>query len=96
MANHKSAKKRAKQDAVRRLRNRSYIGSVRTAAKKFAQALVDLDAGKIEAAGAEKEFKATQAQIAKAAAKGLIHRNNASRRISRMSQALAKRCAPKS
>lgn len=35
MANHKSAKKRIRQNAVRRLRNRYRIASTRTAIKKL-------------------------------------------------------------
>jgi small subunit ribosomal protein S20 len=90
MAYHKSAIKRAKQNVVRRERNKSYLSGVKTAIKKFRKSLDELKAGKIDAQGATALMNAAQSALGKAASKGLVHKNNASRNVSRMAQALAK------
>lgn len=78
MANHKSAKKRAKQSQVRRLRNRS----VKTSLKNLEKTL---HAAK-EAGSDNKDelMRKTQSAIHKAAKKGVLHKKTASRKISRM------------
>ncbi|MBF0228101.1 MAG: 30S ribosomal protein S20 [Desulfamplus sp.] len=84
MANHKSAIKRAKQNEVRRLRNRSARSAMRTAIKKVYVA-------KEEAAENTTEiFKTAQSVIAKAAKKGLLHKNTAARKTSRLAKYLNK------
>lgn len=84
MANHKSAKKRAKQNEVRRIRNRSVKSQVKNAITKL-RALVEKDP---ETAG--KTLNETKAIISKAAKKGVIHTNTASRKISRLAQLINK------
>lgn len=84
MPNTKSAAKRVRQNAKRYARNRVYRGSARTAIKK-ARALIE--AG--DPAAPEAVQKAVQA-LDKAAQKGAIHANNASRRKSRLMRALNK------
>lgn len=86
MANIKSAIKRNKQNNVKRVKNRVYRGSARTAVQK----------ARIEIEGAKKPSKetaaATQEAISaldKAAQKGIIHKNNAARRKSRLMKKLA-------
>lgn len=81
MAHHKSAKKRIRSDARKNMRNRSYLSTVRTAVKKFKLA-AGSDTPKEELA---KLFKDAQSMLHKAATKGIIHRNNASRRVGRLS-----------
>lgn len=84
MANIKSAIKRNKQNEKRRLRNRIYVGAARTTVKKARLAIEDND---LEAARA-----ATLTAISaldKAAEKGILHKNNASRRKSRLMRQLA-------
>ena len=79
MANHKSAKKRNRQNIKRRAHNRVIRSSVRTVMKQV-RALVEqgeLDKAKETARAAEK-------RIAQATAKGLYHASNGSRKISRM------------
>ena len=88
MANHKSAEKRAKQSEQRRLRNRSYIASVKSQVKKFLQAAAEHKGGKLDLAQAELCLREAQAKLQKAASKGLIHKGNASRRISRLAHML--------
>lgn len=80
MANHKSALKRAKQSEVRRLRNKSTKSRMNTAVKKV------LAAGQEGSDETEALFKSAQSCIAKAAKKGVIHKNTAARKISRLSK----------
>lgn len=81
MAHHKSAKKRIRQTAARRLRNRMARSTLRTAVKKVEMAL---EAGQADQARANL-LEATSL-LDKAGRKGLLHRNNASRRISRLTR----------
>lgn len=90
MANHKSAKKRSKQNLVRRERNRSYLSGVRTAVKKFRNGLEELKAGKVQADAVETLMQKAQSALNRAATKGLLHKNNASRRVSRMALSFAR------
>ena len=82
MANHKSALKRMRQNERRRLRNRQVVSHMRTTIKKFQLAAEE---------GASPETLQESLQrvsviINKAASKGVIHRNNASRKISRLTR----------
>lgn len=88
MANHKSSEKRARSSERKRQRNSNYLSSVRTAVKKYRFALNGLAAGTGEE-GAKVLELLTKAQsaLAKAAAKGLLHKNNAARSIARLTQA---------
>ena len=78
MANHKSAKKRAKQSQTRRLRNRSVKTGLKTIEKKVKQAKQD------NADDKEMTLRKAQAAFHKAAKKGVIHQKTASRKISRL------------
>jgi len=80
----KSAQKRARQNIKHRERNRYYRSTARTLVKKAKEAIVSND---LEQATAATQ-KATQS-LDKAAAKGVIHKNNASRRKSRLMKSLA-------
>ncbi|MDX8377102.1 MAG: 30S ribosomal protein S20 [Mariprofundales bacterium] len=79
MANHKSAEKRAKQSEKRRLDNRMRKGSMRTAIKVV---LTAVETGDKEAATAA--LIAAQPLIDRSGARGVIHKSQASRRISRL------------
>jgi len=83
VAHTKSAKKRLKQNAKRRLRNRFYMGTLRSAVKKYRLAL---EAGEI--AEAEAMLPQVIRTIDKTQSKGVIKKNNASRHISRLALAL--------
>ena len=76
VATHKSAEKRARSSETKRVHNRQYIAAVRTSVKKFRTALTEGS----DAAAVQNLFKAAQSMLAKAASKGLLHRNNAARR----------------
>jgi small subunit ribosomal protein S20 len=84
LANIKSQIKRNKQNEKRRVRNRVYRGSARTYVKRARLA--------IEAGEKDSAVEATQVAIRvldKAAQKGIIHKNNAARRKSRLMKHLA-------
>lgn len=80
MANHKQAMKRARQTVVRTERNKSDRSTMRSAVKK---AEVAIEGGKKEEIGTN--FKAAMSALHKAVSKGLIKKNTAARKISRMS-----------
>lgn len=84
MANIKSQIKRNRQNEKRRARNRIYRGAARKSVKN---ARLAITGGNMDEAKA-----ATQEAISaldKAAEKGIIHKNNASRRKSRLMKKLA-------
>ena len=83
MANIKSQIKRNQQNEKRRLNNRNVRGSARTAVN---QARAAFDAGDPETKEAVLKAIST---LDKAAEKGVIHKNNAARRKSRLMKKLA-------
>jgi small subunit ribosomal protein S20 len=83
MPNTEGAKKRLRQSLVRRDRNRAVKSSLRTALRKFREALVAKNLTE-----AQDRQKSTAKALDKAATKGIIHRNKASRLKSRMVHAL--------
>lgn len=85
MANTQSAKKRIRQNQKRRALNRWRLRTMRTAIKSFKKAVADGDLGK-----ADETFRVASAVVDKTAQKGVIHRNQAARRKSRMSAELKK------
>ena len=84
MANIKSQIKRNRQNEVKRLRNRVYRGSARTAVSKARQALQSGDVTVLQAS-----VKNAIRMLDRAAQKGVIHKNNAARRKSRLMKHLA-------
>ena len=85
MANIQSAIKRNRQNEKRRLRNRNVRGKARTQVKKAKEAI---QIGNREAAIAN--VKEAVKCLDRAASKGVIHKNNAARRKSRLFKQLAK------
>ncbi len=79
MANIKSAKKRAKQAAVRNARNSAQRSMLRTAVKKVIKALDAKDAS-----GAEAAFAVAQPILDRYSSRGLIHKNKAARHKARL------------
>lgn len=84
MANHKSAKKRARQSLVRRARNLDVLGRTRTAVKKLRQAI---EAG--DSAAARELLPGTERELRRAASKGVVPRRRADRSVSRLAKAVA-------
>jgi small subunit ribosomal protein S20 len=80
MANTKSAKKAARQTERRTLINKSRRTRMRTFVRKVEEAIAS---GNKEAASVA--LREAQPEIMRSAQKGIIHRNTASRKISRLS-----------
>ena len=78
MANIKSQKKRNLQNERRRLRNKSVRSELKTRVKRASDAVT---AGEDDAAD---RVRAAQKRLDKAGQKGIIHKNQAARRTSRL------------
>lgn len=87
MADHPSAIKRHKQSVQRRARNRHYRSRMRTQVKAVREAI---KAGDVEVAKAE--LREAMRVLHRAVSKGVIHRNQAARKIGRLSAAVEKLC----
>jgi len=85
LANTRSAEKRNRQSEKRRARNQGVRTRVKSAVKKVRESL---EQG--ELASAQEAFLAAARVIDKASSKGVVHRNTASRKISRLAKAVAK------
>jgi small subunit ribosomal protein S20 len=83
MANIKSAKKRILVISKKTALNKSKKSAMKTAEKRFLEAL---QAGDIKVA--EEKFKYFEKKMAQNAATGLFHKNAASRKISRLRKRL--------
>ena len=85
MANIKSAKKRILVSHVRADRNKAIKSGVKTAIKKVNAAVESGDKAAAVAA-----LAAATGEINSAASKGVYHKNNASRKVSRLAAAVNK------
>ena len=83
MANIKSSKKRVLISEARAARNKSIRSAVKTSIKKVEAAVAANDKDAAQAA-----LTAATSTIGKAAAKGIYHKNNAARKISRLAKAV--------
>ena len=81
MANHKSAIKRARQSEEQRVRNRSRKTRMKNVVRKLEEAISSKSRE-----SASEELKQAVSVIEKTAAKGVIHKNTASRKISRLTR----------
>lgn len=79
MAHTLSALKRIRQSEKKKLRNKSYKSKMRTMIKKFGNAVESGDAQT-----SEKAFKDAVSTIASIGSKGVIHKNQVARRMSRL------------
>ena len=85
MPTSKSAKKRVRQNVKCRLINRSHKSALKTQIKKFILAIQSKNI-----ADAENHFSLTTKKLDKVATKGIIHKNTASRKKSRLARVLNK------
>jgi small subunit ribosomal protein S20 len=83
VANHKSAKKRAKQNIVKHNQNKTQLSRSRTLVKKFRETLA---AKNTDAAGTL--FVEVQSLLAKLGRQGVTKTKTASRKISRLANQL--------
>lgn len=85
MANTRSAAKRARSSQKRRLYNRSVKSTVKTLVKRFEEAVAAGDAQL-----ARERYSKAASALDKAVNKGVLHKNAAARKKSRMATKLAK------
>lgn len=81
MRKNKSAIKKARQSEERRLRNSHVKSTMKTHIKKIALAMEDKNKEQLE-----EVFKKAVSYINQASSKKVIHKNNAARKISRLSK----------
>ncbi len=84
MANTPQAKKRIRRNAARAEVNGARVSRIRTFVKKVESALESGDK-----AAAETALKAMQPELARGVAKGVLHKNTAARKFSRLTKRLA-------
>jgi len=80
MANHKSSKKRILRNNKRNEINSNRISRIRTYIKK-----VETEISSENKVKADEAFKLAMPEIQRGVSKGLIHKNTASRKLSRLS-----------
>jgi len=85
MAHTLSAKKRVRQTARRAALNRDRKSRFRNSLRKVEEAIA---AGDKKAA--QEAFRSAQSEIMRVAATGVVHRNTAARRVSRLSARIKK------
>jgi small subunit ribosomal protein S20 len=83
LANTKSAQKRIRSNERKHLRNQMYRSRVKTMIRKAEETIF---AGQ----PSEEAIRTAMSTLDKAAVKGIIHKNNAARRKSRLAKKLAK------
>lgn len=85
MANIKSAKKRIITSGKRAARNKAVKSEVKTSVKKVRAAVEANDK-----AAAQEALRAADSTISRAVSKGVLHKNNGSRKVSRLAEAVNK------
>lgn len=80
MANTSSAKKATRKIAARANVNKSRVARVRTYIRKVEEAIASGDQAQANAA-----LKVAEPEIMRAVTKGVLHKNTASRKVSRLS-----------
>ncbi len=85
MATHKSALNRARQSRIRRLRNLGYKTKAKKAVKEMRNAVANNSADE-----ARESLIRAVSIIQKTASKGVMHKNTASRKISRLARQVNK------
>ncbi len=83
MAHHKDAIKRARQNEERRIRNKHYKSRMRNQIKTLRSAIQDGNTEK-----ARDILPKTVSIIQRLAQKGIIHKRNAARKVSRLTRAV--------
>lgn len=85
MANHKSAEKRIRQTEKRTERNRYYRTRIKNIIKAVREAVTANDVAK-----AQESLKIANKELHKFVSKGIIKKNTASRRVSRLNASVKK------
>jgi small subunit ribosomal protein S20 len=84
MANTPQAKKRIRRNTARTAVNKNRVSRIRTLVKKVENALIAGDK-----AAATDALKVAQPELARGVAKGVVHKNTASRKYARLTKAIA-------
>jgi small subunit ribosomal protein S20 len=84
MANTPQARKRIRRNESRTIVNRSRVSRIRTLIKKVENAL-----GAGDKAAASEAMVQMQPELARGVAKGVVHKNTAARKFSRLTKRLA-------
>lgn len=84
MAHTLSARKTARQDERRKIRNKAILSSVKTQVRKILAMI-----GEKKTSEATQELRKTYKILDQAVAKGVLHRNNAARQKSHLSRKVA-------
>jgi small subunit ribosomal protein S20 len=85
MAHHKSAKKRIRQTERRTTVNRSRVSRIRTFVKKVETAIASGDKS-----AAETALREAQPELQRGVSRGMVHRNTAARKLSRLTAQIKK------
>jgi len=85
MAQHQSAMKRIRRDSKKTLQNHARIARVRTFIKKVETAVATGDKS-----AAQTALGMAQPEIMRGVTKGVLHRNTAARKVSRLNAQVAK------
>ncbi len=83
MPTHKSAEKRVRQNAKRKVRNKSIRSRLTTYTREFTDLLEEGDVD-----GAAEKIRKVEAEYDRAASKGVVPKKRASRKISRLKKRL--------
>lgn len=86
MANTKSAQKNARKNEVRRIRNNARRSSLKTAIRKV---YTSLEAAN-NPAQAQELLQDVAAKLGRARGKGILHKNTAARKLSRLARQVAR------
>ncbi len=81
MANHKSALKRARQNEIRRMRNKAVRTRVKNVVKDVRQAAAENTGDDLM-----EKLNSAKSTIDKAAKKGVLHKRTAARKIARLAK----------
>jgi small subunit ribosomal protein S20 len=84
MANTPQAKKRIRRNTTRTAVNKNRVSRIRTLVKKVENALAAGDK-----AGAAAALQVAQPELARGVAKGVVHKNTASRKYARLTKAIS-------
>ena len=84
MANTPQARKRIRRNAARTVVNKNRVSRIRTLVKRVENAVIAGDKS-----AATEAMVAMQPELARGVAKGVVHKNTASRKYSRLTKAVA-------
>ncbi|MDR3224317.1 MAG: 30S ribosomal protein S20 [Holosporales bacterium] len=87
MASHESAKKSVRKATRQRLVNQSRIGRIRTFIKKLEKLILNNSAADVLSSA----FSSVQKEVMKGVTKGVLHKNSAARKMSRLSKKMKDR-----